>query len=142
MFGVNLEDWLIGTISKVKNNENWNKAWLKTYQELGGKSEDSGKKSCPKNAARVLYQSGRIQGQNKPFKKVSFQDIKINDSVNGVYALMAIEELKQDGNINLNSLVKSVHDNFSKLFGSSPNTDQGAIKLTYKLWHLNKIVQE
>ena len=73
---------------------------------------------------------------------VSFQDIKINDSVNGVYALIAIEELTQDGNLKLNSLVKSVYNNFSKQFGSPPNTDQGAIKLTYKLWHLNKIVQE
>ncbi|MCL1123422.1 DUF6979 family protein [Shewanella surugensis] len=142
MFRVNLNDWLEGTIIKVKNNECWNTAWLETYKELGGQSVESGKKSCPKNAARILYQSGRLKGHNKPYKNVSFKDVKANDSVNGVYALMAIEQLKQNDSIELSSLVKSVHENFKKQFGTAPNTDQGAIKLTFKLWHLNKIFQK
>ncbi len=139
MLEVDLVDWVTGTICKVQNNENWNKAWLDTYFELGGKSEGSGKKSCPKNAARVLYQYGRIKGKIKPYKIFLFQDAKDTDSVNGIYALMAVEELKLNSNLDLKSLINSVHINFRKQFGSAPNTDQGAIALTYKLWKLDKI---
>ena len=142
MFGISLNDWLEGTIAKVKNNEPWNKAWINTYKDLGGQSLESGKKSCPKNAARVLYQNGRIAGYDENYKTVSFQEVIENDSVNGVYALMAIDELKQNNSIELSSLVKAVHCKFDKQFGSAPDSDQGAIKLAFKLWHLNKIVQQ
>ena len=40
---ISLKDWVLGTIKKVERGAKWNCAWLKTYFELGGESESSGK---------------------------------------------------------------------------------------------------
>jgi hypothetical protein len=54
-FNVDLKSWVFGTIKKVEQGVEWNPAWQDTYREVGGKSEESGKKGCPMNGTKTLY---------------------------------------------------------------------------------------
>lgn len=65
---VNLKSWIFGTLWKVQRGTSWNDAWEETYREIGGMSEESGKKACPMNGAKTLYLLGRIEGGKMPYK--------------------------------------------------------------------------
>ena len=134
--GIDLEGWVENTIQKVGSGDKWNKAWLSTYFELGGKSRDSGRKSCPKNAVRVLYETGRIRNSEHDYCQISLDDAWNNNSKNGVYALLTIEELVRRPEIDYTSLKSLVYSRTYQIFGDAPETDQGAIKITQLLWGL------
>ncbi len=56
LFNIPLREWVFGTIEKMNkfgksDLQSWRKYWLETYQELGGKSFESGSKGCPQHAA-------------------------------------------------------------------------------------------
>ena len=144
---LNLWDWIRGTIEKIQHEpyakEEWNKAWVKTYKELGGKSQESGKKGCPKKAAYCLFMMGKIKGSNKPFERLTYQDIQNKYGKNGVYAIMAINILKDDQSLNLNSLWKKVQDKYIEEIGEKPaKSDQGAVTVAFKLFNNRKIISK
>lgn len=135
-YNIDIVNWIYGTVEKVKTQKiAWNKAWYDTYFELGGKSETSKKKACPKNAARVLYETGRLSNTNLDVKPCSLRHIWETDSRNGAYALMAVNLLCKEDQLPLSSLIKKVHKMAKKEFGTSPKSDQGAIKITHILWN-------
>ena len=101
---VDLKSWVFGTIKKVQQGTDWNNAWQKTYRELGGKSEESGKKVCPMKGTKTLYLLGRINGSNMPYKNPPPREVWENNSKNGVYALLALEILSRNPSISLNDL--------------------------------------
>ena len=135
---VDLLDWVYGTIKKVQNGRNWNAAWLSTYHEIGGKKCSIGTKPCPKHAARILYQTGRLKCSGIRPKKYCLTDVW-KDSRNGVYALVAADILLNSHSVDYDQLKICVYKTTQRCFNSSPVSDQGAIKLTYMLWKLEKI---
>ena len=54
--GVDLSRWVYGTIEKASRGDGWDDAWERTYREIGGRSESTGRKGCPKAAAATLYE--------------------------------------------------------------------------------------
>ena len=75
---VDLRSWVLGTIKKVEKGAHWNIAWKDTYQEIGGKKPECGKKGCPMKAAETLYELGRIRGGNKSFKNPPLREVVDN----------------------------------------------------------------
>lgn len=140
--GLDIESWIKATIQKAQCGSDWDKAWIEAYVELGGSSENSGNKSCPKNAARVLYETGRIKNSGQAFVDISLPYVWQYDSKNGVYALLAIDELQKNPEITYQDLVSAVHDQSNKIFGIAPASDQGAIKITYKLYNIGLIANK
>ena len=137
---INAVNWVKGTVTKVKDRKMaWNDAWYETYCELGGKSESSGKKPCPKNAARVLYETGRLSDTDLDVKSCSLRHIWKTDSRNGAYALMAVNHLCENPQCACDVLIKEVHKMAIKTFGTAPKSDQGAVKITYLLWKAGEI---
>ena len=68
-YTVDLAAWVYGTIEKCRQGESWRPAWIKTYREIEGVSENNGKKSCPMVAARTLYEYGRLKNGGLPFRE-------------------------------------------------------------------------
>ena len=143
-FKLNLWDWIRGTIDKIHEpyaKEEWNKAWVQTYKELGVKSQKSGKKGCPKKAAYCLFMMGRIKGGNKPFELLTYQDIMDKYGPNGVYAIMTIDILQAEQSLNLNLLWKEVQDKYKKEIRKNPaKSNQGAATVAFKLFNNKKII--
>ena len=135
---VDLLDWVYGTIQKVQNGEEWSDAWLSTYFEIGGSSLNSGSKGCPKNALRILYQTGRLKNTELGCKNYNLQKIW-EDSKNGVYALITTEVLSENESIEYEQLKDRVYAETASRFGSAPKSDQGAVRLTLMLWKLGKV---
>ena len=138
---VDLKSWVFGTIKKVQQGTDWNNAWQKTYRELGGKSEESGKKGCPMNATKTLYLLGRINGSNIPYKNLPPREVWENYSKNGVYALLALEILSRNPSISLNDLWSKIQERVRGELGEEPAlSNQGGPTVAYKLWNLGLIV--
>lgn len=138
---IDLELWIFGTIKKVRSGMEWNNAWLETYDELDGKKVSCGKKPCSMNASRTLYELGRFKDKGIVYQKTTLKNVWDNKSVNGVYALVAIEFLNLHPNIELTELRKAVRIRVIALFGSYPDKgDQGAVKVAYIMWKLGNIV--
>ncbi|WP_157098356.1 DUF6979 family protein [Chlorobaculum limnaeum] len=89
---VDLPKWIEGTVSKYERGQEWNSAWFETYKELGGKSDESGKKGCPRAAAKTLYELGRIIGHGTA-RNLPLSQVVRKHSKNGAYAIAAIELL-------------------------------------------------
>jgi hypothetical protein len=138
---VDLKSWVFGTIKKIQQGTDWNNAWQKTYRELGGKSEESGKKGCPMNGTKTLYLLGRIKGSNMPYKNPLPREVWENYSKNGVYTLLALEILSRNPSISLNDLWSEIQERVREELGEEPAlSNQGGPTVAYKLWNLGLIV--
>jgi len=136
---VDLLDWIEGTIKKFEAGQAWNSAWRQTYSEIGGRSEESGKKVCPMAAARTLYEMGRITSYGKA-KTLPLSQVIEGYSKNGAYAIAAVEYLQKNPNINSTALWKEIQRRIRSETGVEPaGSNQGGPTLTYKLWKLGRI---
>ena len=132
---VDLQKWVYGTINKVQQGFAWNNAWEDTYKEIGGTSIESGKKPCPKNGTRTLYQLGRIKNSKINYVAISYEEILKNYSKNGVYAIMAIDILEKNPDIELKELWYKIKELFKKELKIEPsNSNQGGPTIAFKLW--------
>jgi len=139
---VDLESWVFGTIKKVEKGSGWNIAWQDTYREIGGKSLESGKKSCPMNGAKTLYLLGRIKGSNISFKHLSPRVAWETYSKNGTYAILALECLDREPELSLADLWLTIQNRIRNDLAEVPaNSNQGGPTVAYKLWHLGQIVK-
>ena len=145
-FKLNLGDWIIGTIGKIREpyvKKEWNKAWFKTYKELGGESQNSGKKGCPKNAAFCLFKLDRIKESNMHFETLTYQEIQAQYGPNGVYAIMAIDILQAEPSLDLNSLWKKVQEKYKKEIRKKPAiSNQGAVTVAFKLFNNRNVISK
>ena len=140
-YNISLKDWVLGTIKKVEHGADWNSAWKKTYWELGGKSESSGKKSCPMKGAETLYLLGRIKGVGR-FKNPGLRDIW-DCSRNGAYAILALEYIQRKSNIPLSELWSKIQERIRLELNEEPaKTNQGGPTVAYKLCRLGLIVSQ
>jgi hypothetical protein len=137
---VNLPTWIDGTIAKFEEGVTWNSAWQQTYQEIGGKSAETGRKGCPMNAARTLYELGRLTGHSKAPQTISLSKVWQDHSKNGAYAIAAIECLNKDPDLSLSELWQAIQQKIRQNIGEEPAaSNQGGPTLTFKLWHLGLI---
>ena len=136
---IDLPKWIEGTITKHEHGQAWNFAWFETYKELGGKSDDSGKKGCPKAAAKTLYELGRIVGHGTA-RDIPLKQVVREHSKNGAYAIAAIELLNKDPELNSNTLLARIQQRIRSESGEEPAaSNQGGPTLTYKLWKLGLV---
>ena len=84
---------------------------------------------------------GRIKESNKPFESLTYQDVMDKYGKNGVYAKMAIEFLRAETFLNLNSLWNRVQEKYKKESGKNPAiSNQGAVTVAFKLYNNEKII--
>ena len=141
--GIHLISWVRGTIKKVQEGDDWNAAWEKTYWYLGGKSVHSGRKGCPKIGTKTLYLLGRIKNSNVPYQNLPLRDVWNNYSINGAYAVLALEGLSQNPDILLTDLWPYIQHRVREELGEEPaQSNQDGPTVAFKLWHLGMINQQ
>ena len=138
---IDIKHWVFGTITKVQQDTKWNDAWQKTYKELGGNSIETGKKGCPMKGAETLYLLGRIKGGGMERTNPLLREILDEHSKNGVYAVLALEELEKAPGISLTELWKKIQIRVQNELSEEPAaSNQGGPTVAFKLWHLGLIV--
>lgn len=136
---VDLPKWIEGTVSKYERGQEWNSAWFETYKELGGKSDESGKKGCPRAAAKTLYELGRIIGHGTA-RNLPLSQVVRKHSKNGAYAIAAIELLNKEPALDLTTLWSRIQQRIRTESGEEPAaSNQGGPTLTYKLWQMGLV---
>jgi hypothetical protein len=140
IFGINPELWVKGCIEKVEASDDWkarwNSAWFETYTELGGKKESIGKKGCPKNCVKGLYEFGRIKGTSQPYQQADINVLQDKYGYkNAVYGLAACDKLRNGSYETHSELAGDVYSSLQDLHGMDvpKNGDQGPVKITYML---------
>ena len=144
LFGIDPALWVKGCIEKVEASddwkERWNSAWLETYLELGGEKESIGKKPCPKNCVKGLYEFGRIKGTTQPYQQVDIQMLQDKHGYkNAVYGLAACEKLSSGSYGGHSELTDDVYSYLQDELGMAvpKNGDQGPVKITFMLNELS-----
>ena len=136
---VDLEKWVYGTIDKHRKGQPWNDAWLSTYREIGGQSNHSGQKGCPRAAAETLYEFGRLKNTDRPFKRYDISELW-HRRRNGTYAIIAIRLLRYNPNLSLTDLWSKIKRTVRAKTGDEPaRSNQGGPTLAYQLWHAELI---
>ena len=139
-FSVDLKSWVFGTIKKVEQGLEWNVAWRETYRDIGGQSDESGKKGCPMNGTKTLYLLGRIKGGKVTYKTLPISSIAEEYSKNGAYAILALEGLSRNPSISLTELWPYIRARFQEETGEvAAGSNQGGPTIAFKLWHLGLI---
>ena len=134
-------DWVYGTIEKVQRGTTWSAAWRATYREIGGRSDESGRKGCPMAAARTLYEFGRIRDTGMPFLECDIVDLW-RRSRNGTYAMLAIRLLRDDSAPRQAPLWNRIQDAVRLETGDEPAvSNQGGPTLAFLLWRQGVIVE-
>ncbi len=143
VMSVDLKPWVFGTIKKVKRGSDWNRAWRETYHSIGGTSLESGKKVCPKAGVKTLYLLGRIKGGDMPYRNPPLREVWEDYSKNGAYSILALEGLSQNHNISLTDLWRYIQNRIRKELREEPAaSNQGALTVAFKLWHLGLILNQ
>jgi hypothetical protein len=130
--------WVFGTIERMKTDsskETWNNNWLLTYRALGGDSQESGIKECPKAAAYALWRLGVLKGTDIPRRKVSLAQVVEEFGKNGAYAFAALVILSDSPSIGLPELWKLVQSRFEVETGlEAAGSEQGAARIALILF--------
>jgi hypothetical protein len=137
--------WVQRTMEKMqdKNSDDkqlWNACWLEAYIEIGGKSENTGSKPCPKAAAYGLWYLGHIVGSERTQQNWPLAKIRKYLGKNAAYAVLALGllENKYDGSVQaLWQEVQSLYQ--QKLLEKPADSEQGEIALTMLLYKENLI---
>lgn len=149
LFKIPLTRWVLGTVDKMTKYgyddfQDWSQAWLQTYKELGGKSNETGKKQCPKHAAYALWQLGRIKNSSKPFQNLSLASIYDLYGKNAVYAILTLDLLSTNqaaqDNIFLWHQVQNMF--LSKLHEEPAESQQGAVTIARILFDEGQIAKQ
>ena len=87
-YNVDLVDWVYGTVEKHRRGASWQSAWNETYRKIAGMSKSTGEKGCPREAAKTLYEFGRLKDGGMPFRYCKIPELWTR-SKNGTYAMLA-----------------------------------------------------
>lgn len=146
LFGIDPVLWIKGCIEKVEESDDWkarwNSAWFETYIELGGEKESIGKKGCPKNCVKGLYEFGRIKGTKQSYLEADIRELQDKHGYkNGVYGLAACEKLSSNSYKTHAELAGDVYSDLQDHYEMDvpKNGDQGPVKITYMLNELSML---
>ena len=138
---IDLEKWVCGTIDRHRHGLSWPQAWIATYRSLGGGSEASGTKSCPRRAAETIYRFGRLRNASVPCSDCDMSELwHRTGNRNGAYAMLAARLLCANPDLDRTALCREVREAVRREAGGKPaRTDQGAATVTFKLWCLRLV---
>ena len=149
LFRIPLVLWVRKTMEKMNaigqgDSDTWNRFWLRTYTELGGASENSGSKGCPRSAAYGLWRLGRIVGSGKPFQNWSIRKVKERLGKNAAYAVLALDLLEVGWEAkDIEGLWIEVRRLYQQELDETPaRTQQGAITVASVLFSEGQIVSK
>jgi len=137
--------WVLRAIEKMHVNSSddkqlWNKCWLEAYSEIGGRSENTGSKPCPKAAIYGLWYLGRIVGSKRTQLIWPIEKIRKNLGKNAAYAVLALGLLEQQYDGSLQALWQEVQMLYQQKLSEKPaDSEQGEIALTMLLYPKSRI---
>ncbi len=147
LFKIPLVRWVRGTIKRMNaagkdDFETWSYYWFKTYKDLGGQSDSSGSKECPKHAAYGLWYLGRISNSGKTFQNWALKRVNEELGKNTAYAVLALVLLENkrsekgtEGDWSKAELWAKVQELYQKKVGESPaQSEQGAVTIASGLF--------
>lgn len=132
--------WVCGTADKMRESNtesiaDWNRFWLETYRELGGTSDKSGSKGCPRAAAYGLWYLGRVQESGRQARRLPVSEVSCELGKNAAYAVIAADLLQGGAPRCATSLWPLVQARFTELTDVAPaDSEQGEIKLVVALF--------
>lgn len=148
LFNIPLVHWVKQTIEKMNaagkdDFETWSKYWLQTYKDLGGKSDNSGSKECPKHSAYGLWRLGRISNSGKTFQNWTLERINKELGKNAAYAVLALDLLESRNGWSKSELWSKVQERYQQKIGEpSAVSEQGAIRISLGLFTEGQIVSK
>ena len=147
LFNISLVRWGRRTIERMNaagkdDVDTWSNYWLRTYKDLGGQSDSSGSKECPKRAAYGLWRLGRISNSGKTFQNWTVERINEELGKNAAYAVLALDLLERkrnekdtEGDWSKAELWAKVQELYQKKLGEPPaQSEQGALKIALGLF--------
>ncbi len=140
LFNIPLVHWVQRTIERMNaagkdDFETWSNYWFQTYRELGGTSDNSGSKECPKHAAYGLWRLGRISNSGKAFQNWTLERVNKEFGKNAAYAVLALNLLESKRDCSKTELWSKVQESYcQKIGGPSANSEQGAIRISLGLF--------
>jgi hypothetical protein len=147
LFNIPLASWVQGTIERMNaagkdDFDTWSMYWFRVYKDLGGQSDSSGSKECPKHAAYGLWRSGRIANSRKPFQNWTLEEVNKEFGKNAAYAVMALDLLEQKrsekdnvGHWSKAELWTKVREQYQKKLGEpAAQSEQGAVTIALGLF--------
>jgi hypothetical protein len=142
LLNIPLVRWVRRTIEKMNTAEKddfktWSNYWFKTYKDLGGQSDSSGSKGCPKHATYGLWRLGRISNSGKAFQNWTLERVNKELGKNAAYAVLALGllERKRSEKYTEAELWAKVKELYQKKLGEPPaKSEQGAIKIALGLF--------
>jgi hypothetical protein len=132
--------WVLDTATKMqaagtKEVSDWNRFWLQTYQALGGESDESGSKGCPRAGAYALWFLGRLRAGKRPLQPMTVARINEVLGKNAAYVVIAADLLEGGAPESLDSLWESVRAQYKMHTGEEPaESEQGEIRLVVALF--------
>ena len=147
LFNIPLVRWVQRTIERMNavgkdDFETWSNYWFRTYKDLGGQSDSSGSKECPKHAAYGLWCLGRISNCGKTFQNWTLDRVNKELGKNAAYAVLALELLERKrgdkdtvGFWSKAELWAIVQELYQVKIGEPPaQSEQGAVKIALGLF--------
>jgi hypothetical protein len=144
--GIPVTPWVVGTVTRMRqagatDSANWGRFWLQTYLELGGRSTESGKKSCPKSGAYALWFLGRLIHGGRPPLNWSAKQIDTQLGKNAAYAILTAELLAGGAEPSAERLWPRVQDRYKREANDRPAaTEQGAVKIAVALFRAKALI--
>lgn len=143
--------WVLGTVKKMNkmgaiDKRKWDDSWLQTYGELGGRSEESGKKPCPKAAAYGLWFFGRLRDGGRATLDFWTED-RVNQQLgknkNAAYAIITADLLAQGTTKSSKELWPTIQAQYTKHTGhEAAGSEQGEVRMVIALFYDQKIISE
>tara|TARA_B100000315_G_scaffold27706_1_gene23666 strand:+ start:1166 stop:1591 length:426 start_codon:yes stop_codon:yes gene_type:complete len=124
------------------DRETWDNHWFTTYKDLGGQSDSSGSKICPKRAAYGIWCLGRISNSGRTFENWTLESVRKELGKNAVYAVLALDllEMKRgrrgtEGDWSNAELWAKVQETYQKKLGElTAHKQEGAVTIALGLF--------
>jgi len=138
--------WVTGTVARVLRTgrtdaQTWNDCWYDAYTALGGQSQDSGNKGCPRAAARGLWLLGRLRDGQRPLVSWSTAEVYRELGKNAAYATLAAElQATRPGQAPA-VLWPLIQHEFTRCTGVPPaRSEQGEVRLVVALVRSQQLI--
>lgn len=141
-----LTPWVLGTVAKMNrarttDRRDWNRFWSQTYQELGGQSDESGAKGCPRAAGYGLWLLGRLARGGRPLQKWPVHRVDNELGKNVAYSVIAADLLACRADPSPQRLWPAVQAQYIQHTRRNPAaTEQGGVKVAVILFAEQQIV--
>jgi hypothetical protein len=139
LFGIDVGEWVLGTSAKMRGansaeRSDWNRYWYETYRELGGGSEESGKKGCPCAGAYGLWFLGRTPRSGRPHLGWSVSQVRERLGKNAAYAVIAAKAHRANSQLSPRERWAVVRATFEREAGGrAAGCDQGEVRVAVAL---------